>query len=515
MDTTAAAGRIGELDVPQILGAGTFSRRHAFAWALAGTVLIGAAVRFPTLGLQSYHHDEIVTVAKVLPGSLHHMLAEVRSSESTPPLYYFLAWIWAHVFGLGEVGLRSLSAICGIATIPVAYLIGNELGRRRVGLPLAAMVAVNPMLIWYSQEARAYSLMVLLGSAALLFFLRARRTGAWPDLLAWAACSALAIASHYFAAFPVMIEAGWLVLASGRRHRALAATCAVGLAALPLVPLALAQASHTSHIDWFAQTPLLTTLRDTAASFMIGETGRLIAQTPRTIYALAPGLLIALGIALVIVRGQTAGRRRGLLLGSIAVGAVLIPVAAALAGKNYIMERNLLPALVPLLAVVAIGFAVDRARRVGLALASLLVAGWLVFAGVVAATPSLQRPDWHGVAVELGPPAGARATVTWSLGMQPLSYYLRDGSASSRSGRVVVKQINVITIYGGRPQPGEIPAPFKLAEVSTAGNVKDLEYRSPVPTRISIRSLRRTRTGFRTNGVLVDGPPPGQPLVRY
>ena len=38
-----------------------------------------------------------------------------------PPLYYLLAWVWAEVSGLGAVGLRSLSALAGVATVPVAY----------------------------------------------------------------------------------------------------------------------------------------------------------------------------------------------------------------------------------------------------------------------------------------------------------------------------------------------------------------------------------------------------------
>jgi uncharacterized membrane protein len=89
------------------------------------------------------------------------------------------------------VGLRSLSALFGTATVPVAYLVGRELIGRRAGLGLAAIVAVEPMLVWYSQDARAYALLVLLSSAALLFLLRARRTGRGRDLAWWAVFSAL------------------------------------------------------------------------------------------------------------------------------------------------------------------------------------------------------------------------------------------------------------------------------------------------------------------------------------
>ena len=79
------------------------SRKGAL-WALAGLTALGTAVRFATLGLQSYHHDEVITVARVIPGSFTDMLHEVKHSESNPPLYYVLAWGWAKVFGTGETG---------------------------------------------------------------------------------------------------------------------------------------------------------------------------------------------------------------------------------------------------------------------------------------------------------------------------------------------------------------------------------------------------------------------------
>ncbi len=141
--------------------------------ALGGLVAVAATVRFSSLGLQSYHHDEVITAIRVIPGSFGEMLHEVKASESNPPLYYVLAWGWAKVFGTGEVGLRSLSALFGAAAVPVGYLIGRELASRRAGLILAALLAVNPMLIWYSQEARSYSLLVFFGALSLLFFVRA------------------------------------------------------------------------------------------------------------------------------------------------------------------------------------------------------------------------------------------------------------------------------------------------------------------------------------------------------
>ena len=136
------------------------ARPTAF-WIVAGLTLVAAALRFATLGVQSYHHDEVVTASRILRADFWHAMDAVGFSESAPPLYYALAWVWTQVTGTGEYGLRSLSALAGVATVPVAYLFGAALRDRRAGIAAAALVAVNPMLLWYSQEARAYSLLVL------------------------------------------------------------------------------------------------------------------------------------------------------------------------------------------------------------------------------------------------------------------------------------------------------------------------------------------------------------------
>jgi hypothetical protein len=75
-------------------------------------------LRFATLDLQSFGFDEAFTVGPVLDGSLDDALDTIPRTESSPPLYYVLAWGWTRPFGLGEVGVRSLSALLGTALVP-------------------------------------------------------------------------------------------------------------------------------------------------------------------------------------------------------------------------------------------------------------------------------------------------------------------------------------------------------------------------------------------------------------
>ncbi len=481
--------------------------RSVVLWALAGLTALGVAVRFASLGLQSYHHDEVITAARAIPGSFEEMLHQVKTSESNPPLYYVLAWGWAKAFGTGEAGLRSISALFGAATVPVGYLIGRQLASRRAGLFLAALIAVNPMLIWYSQEARSYALLVFFGALSMLFFVRALNSCRGRDLAFWALASALALCSHYFAVFPVGIEAAWLLVALRARWRlVLSAVAAVAATGLSLLPLINAQ-TNPAHIGWIEHSPLPERLWETAVSFLIGETGHVIAEPPRDRYALIPIVLIGAALVLVALRSERRerwGAGLGLTLG---LGVVGLAVVAALLGKDYVVERNLLPALVPLLAAVAIGFAVAAGRRLGLLLAVALCAYWLAFDVHVTQTPNLQRPDFRTVSDELGPPrAGRRAIVSWKLAADPVRFYLHDKALRMYSGTERIGEVDVLSKPLVAGNPVNLPHAFHPVERLRLDRLTLTRYVSKHPLRIWFHTLRDLPTGFGHNAVVLDGP---------
>ena len=479
--------------------------RSRVFWALGGLTALGLAVRFVSLDLQSYHHDEVITAARVIPGSFGQMLHEVKASESNPPLYYVLAWAWARAFGTGEVGLRSLSALFGAATVPVAYLIGRELASRRAGLITAALVAVNPMLIWYSQEARSYALLVFFGALALFFFARALNTRRGSDLALWALASALALCSHYFAGFAIAIEAVWLAVALRSRWRvvlpAIGGVVAVGLALLPLIG---AQVDPT-HIGWIDQSPLGTRLLETGGSFLAGETGHVIAEPPRERFALIPAALIGIGLLLALARGNRRERRGALIALSVGLGVVAIATVAALAGKDYIVERNLLPALIPIGAVAAIGFGADGVRRVGLVLATALCVYWLGFGIYVTQTENLQRPDFRELTEKAGLPQRPRAIVTWVLAADGVQFYLEGKSERIYSGPHRVREVDVVSkpVVAGRSVP--LPPSFHPAERLRLKRLTLIRYVSRQPREIWFHTLRDLPTGFGRNSVVLDG----------
>jgi predicted membrane-bound mannosyltransferase len=349
---------------------------------LAAVVAVGALLRFATLDVQHFWLDEAVT-AGLLQLDVDDMIGVSWTTESTPPLYYLVARGWAEVFGTGEIGLRSLSALAGTLTIPVVYAIGATLASRRAGLVAAALTAVSPALVWYSQEARSYALVILLSALSLLFVARAL-SGSGRDVAWWALSASLALLTHYFAVFLVAGEAIWLLAAYPRRRTAALGIAAVGACGAALLPLAIHQ-SGQGNLDFIGDISLGTRVVDTAQLFLAGPTG------DRLDLALA---LVAIGAALAVaagVRMAARERRSALVLAALGLSGVAAPVVLALAGADYVLARNLLPLWVPLAAAVAIGLGTERAGRLGVGAAAALALGSLWLLVAVPLDPELQR----------------------------------------------------------------------------------------------------------------------------
>lgn len=505
----ATLGRSGLSAYAQALREMVRSRSRLF-WLVAGLTTLAAVLRFATVGLQAYHHDEVVTASRVLRGSFWHAMDAVGFSESAPPLYYALAWIWTQFTGTGEVGLRSLSALAGVATVPVAFLIGRELRGERAGLAAAALVAVNPMLLWYSQEARAYALLVLLCAISLLYFLRAREGGERRDLVLWGVASGLALSTHYFAIFPIAVEAIWLLRRRGRG-------AGVGLGifagfALLLAPLVIHQLSY-GHAEWISTFNLGHRLWETAATFAVGETSDVIARPEQPQLAFVPIALALAALALIAWRGEREERRAAAAPLALFAATIGVPLALAVlpGGKDFVLGRNLIPALLPLLVAVALAANLARARRAGVVLVAALAAYSLGFSVWTNFSTALQRPDWDLIAARIGEPRAPRAIATWALGEASLRYYLSTGAIQvvpSEGYEWSVHEIDLISDGYAPPPPQRLLGPaFVQTSFVDTGRLQIRRYAVPGPGLAPLRLnlLRRAELNFRTNGVLLDG----------
>ena len=92
------------------------------------------------------------------------------SVDVLPPLYYFLLKIWSIFFGSSDFALRSLSAFFGVLTIILAYFLVKRLYNKKIALLASSFLAISPMLIRYSQEARMYTMVAFLSVVTVRAF---------------------------------------------------------------------------------------------------------------------------------------------------------------------------------------------------------------------------------------------------------------------------------------------------------------------------------------------------------
>jgi mannosyltransferase len=409
---------------------------------------LAAVLRFAAIGHQGFWYDEGST-ALLVHASPIRMLRLLPHRESTPPLYYCLAWVWARVFGYGEAGLRSLSALAGVATVPVVYAAGARLISRRAGLVAAALTACNPLLIWYSQEARSYALLVLLTAFSLSAFANASEEPSPRRLTVWALAAVLALATHYYAVLAVIPEAVWLLAAHRRTRAVRLGVGAVGLFGLALIPLAVAQAG-TGHTSWIAAIPLGPRLGQIPRQFLIG-----FGAPAAGWMALAGAVIVAGALASLTCRADAHERRGALLAASIVAAGLALQLLLVAGGSDQLITRNVLALWVPAALLVAAGLGARRAGMLGLAGAAALCAVGVVAAVGVMRDRNLQRPDWRPAARALGPRPAAGSAAGRAILVQhyrqllPLSLYMPGLRAVPRRG-ALVSELDVISIAAPR-----------------------------------------------------------------
>ncbi len=147
------------------------SYRFVQIFGLILVTLLGVLLRFKGLNYREFWYDEAytgLTIARNWSEMYALLLRDIH-----PPLYYILIKVWADIFGHTDFVIRSLSFVFGTLLIPASFIFVRRVVNYSKGfIPLfvSFVIAVNPFLIAYSQEARAYSLLAFLFLMAAYFF---------------------------------------------------------------------------------------------------------------------------------------------------------------------------------------------------------------------------------------------------------------------------------------------------------------------------------------------------------
>lgn len=183
---------------------------------LALAMAFGVALRTAAIGREALWADEALTYVLAQAPALALAHAPI---DPTAPLYYWLhAWLISD--GAGAVVGRSIALVAGIFAVPAAFFLGRSIAGSGGAAVAGGWVAVSAPLVDYSQEARAYALLVLLillSALALHATLRTMGPRRRWLLAAFSVTLVLALYTHFVALFWAVPAMGILML---RRTRA-------------------------------------------------------------------------------------------------------------------------------------------------------------------------------------------------------------------------------------------------------------------------------------------------------
>jgi len=286
-------------------------------------VALGAVLRMPLMA-GSFWYDE--TFSASVAGMSLDGLRSVVLGDVHPPLPYLIQWIIARGLGNGELAMRLPAYLAGVAIIPAIYRLGWMHIGPRPATWAALLMAIMPAAIYYSSEARQYSLLALIVLGALIMASR-RDWRAWPIL----------------ALLPVIHAHGYLYAA------------AIGLwmmATQQPRPWRMAIIAALPGVVWLPA--MLLQARDVADGFWMGDItagAALRWLSDMTIGLQMPPEIMLMG--LVTVAALTIGSiwawrqidfkgMHGLIV--VSLGVPLATIVISLAWHNILLPRALLPA---------------------------------------------------------------------------------------------------------------------------------------------------------------------------
>jgi len=315
-----------------------YSSENRALLALLAIMLLGAVLRFYGLGFQSLWGEELASWDFSTRETISQVIGGVRS-DIDPPLYFLILRFAQWIFGDSEWALRLPSALAGCLCIPAIYLLGKRLYSEREGLIAALFLAVLWAPIYYSQEARSYSMLILLSILTTYFWwnvmlgLRYRRELPAREAALYVIGAVLCAYLHYFGLLLVVLQGAALAaLAYGTLRSVVLLYVPVALAYLPWLP----SMAHQARSGTQSGEPTLQVLPD-YFQFLYGRSG-LLSLAAWTLLC----FLLIRGWDDLRPRRKGRGIPPGLLLAAWALGPFIV---AYVASQSMLTDENLLVSL--------------------------------------------------------------------------------------------------------------------------------------------------------------------------
>lgn len=262
-----------ETEIRRVAAPGSRAFLRYLFWC-GPVLLLAFGSRLHGLGVESLWLDEGFSYQMVRQDPLV-ILTSVAAIDNHPPLHYLVLWAWMRLIGTSEFALRALSVVCGVVTVALLAQLGRRLFGPATGLAAAALLAVSPFHIWYSQEARMYALLTVWAVAAMSAYATALEDGRHRWWVAVAVLDTLAMYTHYYGFFLIVAQLLSAVIALVRRRATrlqgtLEVAALTGLAYAPWLIAVLQQYQRAPH-DYAPPLGLLDVIRNVITVFAVGE----------------------------------------------------------------------------------------------------------------------------------------------------------------------------------------------------------------------------------------------------
>ncbi len=180
------------------------SSRSRWLWASLGVLLLALLLRLFRLDAQSLWLDEGGTWSQATTRSWGALLADLFSPRASYPLYHLLMKGWIAVAGDSVWALRFPSALGGAVAVVLTFQLGQRFGGWLLGGLAALVLLLNPFALFQAQDAKVYSLLLAVITAAVVALVQALQSGSRRDWLIWAALVALSLLLHRLALLSVI-----------------------------------------------------------------------------------------------------------------------------------------------------------------------------------------------------------------------------------------------------------------------------------------------------------------------
>lgn len=342
---------------------------------------------------QSLWLDEAISV-NVAKLPIETIVAQFSIRDFHPPIYYWFLNIWIRLFGDQVWVMRLSSILFSIVTIWLVYKIGENIKDKKTGLWAAILVGVNPLLIYFSQELRMYSMVTMWLTGSVYFLTKmlnplTKLKTNWKNILGFNIMTGLSFVTFYGSIFLIGAEILYILI-NKRIKLFLMSFWGIILALLGISSLLIGQLQYSQIAlievgNWSSALGKVNfkNLILIPLKFNVGK----ISWWPKINYYLTSGLW-----SLIVFSSIFKGLFKNKLLRFLLIMPIIFGILFSL--KSPMMQYFRFLYLIPIISLL-ISFGAKKDTKI------FLTIGFLIFSGIYLINPKMHRENWKDLANNL------------------------------------------------------------------------------------------------------------------